>query len=162
MEEEQKKKSVSPIKLTILGIIFIAFLLWLISIIPRVKVEDTQEEARKEREEVVNDMGKLEIEDITIGDGLEAKAGDTVSVHYVGTLTDGTKFDSSKDRGPFSFELGAGRVIRGWDEGVTGMKVGGKRKLTIPPELAYGERGAPPVIGPNAILTFEVELLGIE
>jgi peptidylprolyl isomerase/FKBP-type peptidyl-prolyl cis-trans isomerase FkpA len=104
-----------------------------------------------------------QIEDITTGTGPEAQAGQTVSVHYVGTLTDGTKFDSSRDRGqPFSFPLGAGRVIRGWDVGVAGMQVGGVRKLTIPPEEGYGSRGAGGVIPPDATLVFEVELLGIK
>jgi peptidylprolyl isomerase/FKBP-type peptidyl-prolyl cis-trans isomerase FkpA len=107
--------------------------------------------------------GGLKIEDQKVGTGEPAKAGDTVSVHYTGWLTNGTKFDSSKDRGqPFSFPLGAGRVIKGWDQGVAGMKVGGKRKLTIPPDLAYGPRGAGGVIPPNAELIFEVELLKIQ
>ncbi len=89
-------------------------------------------------------------------------AGKTVSVHYTGKLTDGTKFDSSLDRGdPFSFRLGAGQVIKGWDQGVAGMKVGGKRLLTIPPELGYGQRGFPGAIPPNSTLVFEVELLGV-
>ena len=105
---------------------------------------------------------ELQIEDIRVGDGDEAKAGQSVSVHYVGTLTDGKKFDSSRDRGkPFAFELGAGEVIAGWDQGVAGMKVGGLRKLTIPPHLGYGARGAGGVIGPNATLVFEVELIGV-
>ncbi|AGC48711.1 FKBP-type peptidylprolyl cis-trans isomerase [Myxococcus stipitatus DSM 14675] len=104
----------------------------------------------------------LKIEDSKVGTGDEAKAGQTVSVHYVGTLTDGKKFDSSRDRGqPFSFKLGAGQVIQGWDQGVAGMKVGGVRKLTIPPDLGYGARGAGGVIPPNATLVFEVELLGV-
>ena len=104
----------------------------------------------------------LVIEEITVGSGEEAVTGQTVSVHYTGWLTDGTKFDSSKDRDdPFVFHLGAGQVIRGWDEGVQGMLVGGRRKLTIPPELGYGARGAGGVIPPNATLEFEVELLGI-
>lgn len=97
------------------------------------------------------------------GVGVEAKAGDTVEVHYTGTLEDGSKFDSSLDRGqPFSFPLGAGMVIRGWDEGVVGMKVGEKVRLTIPSELGYGEHGYPPVIPANATLVFEVELLAIK
>jgi len=104
----------------------------------------------------------LTYEDLVEGTGDAAKMGETVSVHYTGWLTDGKKFDSSKDRGqPFPFPLGAGRVIKSWDEGVQGMKVGGKRKLTIPPQLGYGSRGAAGVIPPNAILVFEVELLKI-
>jgi FKBP-type peptidyl-prolyl cis-trans isomerase len=104
----------------------------------------------------------LKVEDLQIGTGAEAVAGKKVTVHYTGTLTDGSKFDSSLDRGrPFDFPLGAGRVIKGWDEGVAGMKVGGKRRLTIPPELGYGARGFPPVIPPNSTLIFEVELLGV-
>lgn len=102
----------------------------------------------------------LIIEDLVAGTGTEAAAGQEVTVHYTGWLTDGKKFDSSKDRDdPFVFPLGGGRVIRGWDEGVQGMKVGGKRKLTIPPGLGYGARGAGGVIPPNATLVFEVELL---
>jgi FKBP-type peptidyl-prolyl cis-trans isomerase FkpA len=103
----------------------------------------------------------LIIDELVIGAGAEAATGQQVTVHYTGWLTNGTKFDSSKDRGdPFIFPLGAGRVIKGWDEGVQGMKVGGKRKLTIPPALGYGARGAGGVIPPNATLVFEVELLG--
>ena len=104
----------------------------------------------------------LIIEDLSLGEGAEATAGKRVTVHYSGWLTDGTKFDSSLDRNdPFDFPLGRGHVIRGWDEGVAGMKVGGKRKLTIPPEMGYGARGAGGVIPPNATLVFEVELLGV-
>lgn len=107
-------------------------------------------------------MADLIIEELVAGDGAEAQTGQNVSVHYTGWLADGTKFDSSVDRGqPFGFPLGAGRVIPGWDQGVVGMKVGGKRKLTIPPHMAYGERGFPGAIPPNATLTFEVELLGV-
>lgn len=105
----------------------------------------------------------LQIEDLTPGTGPEAKAGNTVTVHYVGTLTDGKKFDSSRDRGQgFAFRLGAGQVIKGWDQGVAGMKVGGLRKLTIPPELGYGSQGFPGAIPPNSTLIFEVELLEVK
>ena len=105
---------------------------------------------------------QLQMEDLVVGTGAEAKKGQTVSVHYTGFLTDGKKFDSSKDRGrPFSFALGRGQVIQGWDQGVAGMKVGGKRKLTVPPELGYGAQGFPGAIPPNSTLVFEVELLGV-
>ena len=104
----------------------------------------------------------LQVVDLVKGTGRQAELGDTATVHYTGWLANGTKFDSSLDRKePFSFRLGAGQVIRGWDEGVMGMKVGGKRKLIIPPQLGYGARGAGNVIPPNATLTFEVELLGL-
>ena len=104
----------------------------------------------------------LTYEDQTVGTGKEAKSGDTVDVHYTGWLKDGTKFDSSLDRNQsFSFRLGGGQVIKGWDEGVAGMKVDGKRKLIIPASLGYGQRGFPGAIPPNAELTFEVELVKI-
>lgn len=107
-------------------------------------------------------METLKIEDITVGSGKEAKAKDKVTVHYTGWLTDGKKFDSSLDRGqPFSFTLGVGQVIQGWDQGFAGMKVGGKRKLTIPPHMGYGAHGAGGIIPPNATLVFEVELISV-
>ena len=108
-------------------------------------------------------MQKLEITDQKIGTGSAVKKGDTVVIHYLGTLADGTKFDSSYDRkAPFETQIGVGQVIQGWDEGVIGMQVGGKRKLVIPPEMGYGSQGAGNVIPPNATLTFEVELVGIK
>ncbi|HEX5745239.1 MAG TPA: FKBP-type peptidyl-prolyl cis-trans isomerase [Archangium sp.] len=104
----------------------------------------------------------LQVDDVKVGTGAEATPGKTVTVHYVGTLTNGSKFDSSRDRNQgFTFRLGAGQVIQGWDKGVAGMKVGGVRKLTIPPDMGYGARGFPPVIPPNSTLVFEVELLDV-
>lgn len=106
--------------------------------------------------------GSLGIEDLVVGKGAEATLGDKVKVHYVGTLTSGKEFDSSrKHNEPFDFQIGAGEVIKGWDQGVAGMKVGGKRKLTVPPNLGYGMRGSPPVIPANATLVFEIELLDV-
>jgi FKBP-type peptidyl-prolyl cis-trans isomerase len=110
--------------------------------------------------EVMTPSG-LRITDLEIGSGAEAVAGQTVSVNYRGSLTNGKEFDSSYGRGPFSFRLGGGQVIKGWDEGVAGMKVGGKRRLVIPPDLGYGSRGAGGVIPPDATLIFEVELLRV-
>lgn len=110
-----------------------------------------------------NSTDQLQVTDEKVGDGAEAVAGKTVTVNYVGTLTNGTKFDSSYDRNqPFSFTLGAGQVIKGWDQGVAGMKVGGKRKLVIPPDLGYGAQGAGDKIPPNSTLVFEIELLDVK
>ncbi len=115
------------------------------------------------KEKVVTTASGLKYVDLKVGEGAEAKTGKSVMVDYVGTLVDGTKFDSSYDRRePFPFKIGAGKVIQGWEEGVVGMKVGGKRKLIIPPDLGYGEPGAPPRIPPNATLVFEVELLAVQ
>ena len=123
--------------------------------------EQTQEQQQKEQT-IPMQSKTLQIEDIVVGEGAEAVSGKLISVHYTGTLADGTKFDSSLDRGtPFEFILGTGQVIRGWDQGIEGMKVGGKRKLIIPPELGYGAAGIPGTIPPNSTLVFEVELLDI-
>jgi peptidylprolyl isomerase len=128
--------------------------------VPRLTAAD--EKGNKEGKVVTTDSG-LKYEDLKEGTGDPAKKGDTVEVHYTGRLKDGTKFDSSLDRNrPFSFKLGAGQVIKGWDEGVAGMKVGGKRTLVIPPEMGYGARGAGGVIPPNATLVFDVELLDVK
>jgi FKBP-type peptidyl-prolyl cis-trans isomerase len=123
----------------------------------------TQEATPSSSAGTTQDVTELKIEDLAVGTGAEAKSGKTVTVNYTGWLTDGTKFDSSLDSGtPFSFALGQGAVIAGWDQGVAGMKVGGKRRLTIPPALGYGAAGAGGVIPPNATLVFEVELLGVK
>lgn len=111
---------------------------------------------------VVTTPSGLQMQDVKVGDGPQPQAGQQVTVHYTGWLTDGTKFDSSRDRDePFTFDIGQGEVIQGWDEGVASMNVGGQRRLTIPPDLAYGADGAGGVIPPNATLIFDVELLGV-
>lgn len=111
----------------------------------------------------INNTKKLKITDTQLGEGEAVKTGDTVVMHYKGILDDGTEFDSSyKRNSPFTTTIGIGTVIKGWDQGIPGMKVGGKRKLVIPPDLGYGENGAPPNIPPNATLTFDVELLEIK
>lgn len=125
-------------------------------------VQNQQSSNAPEGQEVTLTSG-LKMQDIKVGTGTEAKAGSTVVVHYTGTLLNGQKFDSSFDHGqPFSFTLGENRVIQGWEQGILGMKVGGKRKLTIPSSLGYGEQGAGNIIPPNATLLFDVELLGVQ
>jgi FKBP-type peptidyl-prolyl cis-trans isomerase FkpA len=143
------------------GLLIVAALLLLYGCGPSAVTTMPGEQANME-EKIVTRSG-LSYVDIVIGTGPAAKEGDKVTVHYTGYFPDGRKFDSSVDRKePFSFRLGAGQVIRGWDEGVATMKVGGKRKLMIPPSLGYGTRGAGGVIPPNADLVFDVELLGIQ
>jgi FKBP-type peptidyl-prolyl cis-trans isomerase len=128
---------------------------------PSVMADDKKSDAKDAK--TVTTASGLKYVDQKVGDGAEAKKGSKVAVHYTGTLESGKKFDSSRDRDePFTLTLGAGMVIKGWDEGLQGMKVGGKRKLIIPPNLGYGERGAGGVIPPNATLIFEVELLKVD
>ncbi|HZZ81729.1 MAG TPA: FKBP-type peptidyl-prolyl cis-trans isomerase [Gemmataceae bacterium] len=142
-----------------IGLIALLFL----AMLAMTAAESEGGDKKKEDEKVITTKSGLKYVDQKVGDGKEAKAGTTVVVHYTGTLTNGKKFDSSRDRNrPFDFELGAGMVIKGWDEGVAGMKVGGKRKLIIPPDLGYGAKGAGNVIPGNATLIFEVELLQVK
>lgn len=133
----------------------------LLSITACTKCTDEQKATNSTTEVETEDTG-LKIDDIQVGTGKEAQSGQTVTVHYTGRFLDGKTFDSSVDRKqPFSFTLGMGQVIKGWDMGVLGMKEGGKRQLTIPPELAYGKRGAGSVIPPNSTLKFDVELISV-
>lgn len=148
------------------GVVILLFVVGIVLFFQRSITDEPPAEVAENEELGENifmpDASGLQTEDIKVGEGAEAAPGKAVSVHYVGTLLNGTKFDSSRDRGEaFTFNLGVGEVIPGWDYGVAGMKVGGIRKLTIPPELAYGENGAPPAIGPNETLVFEVELLEV-
>jgi FKBP-type peptidyl-prolyl cis-trans isomerase len=129
---------------------------------PTVTIEVTPESVATVSATPVAQVDKLIIQDEEVGTGEEAVAGKKVTVNYVGTLTDGTQFDSSYGKTPFTFTLGAGEVIPGWDQGVAGMRVGGKRKLTIPASLGYGSQGIPGAIPGGATLIFEVELLGVE
>jgi len=159
MSEEKKKVE---------GYIFlipVILILFIYSVTKRNKVSSIPSPTPSDNINITKkeNMEELKIEDIKIGEGKEAVNGNTLTVNYSGTLVDGTKFDSSYDRNqPFSFVLGQGRVIKGWDMGLLGMKVGGKRKLTIPSELGYGTQGAGSDIPPNATLIFEVELLKVE
>lgn len=138
--------------IVIIVLLFTGGLFWWSLQPAETKMENTQP--------IKQNITELKIEDMVVGTGPEAKSGDTVTVNYLGTLLNGTKFDSSYDRNqPFSFVLGTGQVIVGWDKGLLGMKAGRKRKLTIPSEMAYGSRGAGGVIGPNEPLIFEIELL---
>jgi len=134
----------------------------LIVMLPFFLVSFAPETGAAENEKAVTTTSGLQLIDLTTGTGREAHVGETAVVHYTGWLTNGTKFDSSKDRNkPFAFQLGAGHVIKGWDEGVVGMKIGGTRKLIIPPQLGYGAHGAGNVIPPNATLIFEINLLDL-
>lgn len=120
-------------------------------------------QSKKPEGELITTLTGLQYQDLTVGTGVEAKTGNSVTVHYVGTLEDGTKFDSSRDRNePFELTLGAGGVIQGWEEGLIGMRVGGIRKLVIPPDLGYGSQAVGDVIPANATLVFEIELLSIK
>ncbi len=155
----------TPIALTI--ILILAIIVGVVNYWGHTEIQNIRLEAAElnipEKEEIKEEeTEEVKIEILEEGNGEEAKNGDTISVHYIGTLKDGTKFDSSLDRGqPFAFILGIGQVIKGWDLGVLGMKVGEKRKLTIPSALGYGKTGVPGVIPPDAVLVFEIELLSI-
>jgi FKBP-type peptidyl-prolyl cis-trans isomerase len=144
-----------------LGLLFVAVAFG-VATLAAVETNAQEKDKSKVKEKKVGDA-VLKYEDLKEGEGKEAKKGDTVEVHYTGWLTNGKKFDSSVDRKmPFEFKLGVSRVIEGWHAGIAGMKKGGKRKLTIPPELAYGRDGRPPTIPGNATLIFEVELLNFK
>jgi peptidylprolyl isomerase len=157
-----EKRRSQQVTLVVIGVVVIAVLALAIFLAIRANQAKSVATSATTGQTITTASG-LQILDEVIGTGVEAKTGDFVSVHYTGTLTDGTKFDSSLDRGtPIEFTIGAGEMIKGWDEGVVGMKVGGKRKLTIPPDLAYGAAGRPPVIPANATLIFELQLVEIK
>lgn len=152
----------SAIAVLVIGIILLGIGSFFIFHVSDSVIPASQPEPTKKMDTKTQDVKNLKIEDIKIGTGPEVKSGDTISINYTGTLTDGTKFDSSYDRKePFETQIGVGQVIKGWDEGVIGMKVGGKRKLTIPPDLGYGSQAVGPIPA-NSTLIFEVELMGIK
>jgi FKBP-type peptidyl-prolyl cis-trans isomerase len=158
---ERARKRAAKVRNQRIAIIVIVFLLLAVGGYSLFKSQTPSAPEISDADFITTTSG-LQYQDLEVGAGAEAKPGDQVSVHYTGWLEDGTKFDSSLDRNePFQFQLGAGMVIQGWDEGVSGMKVGGKRKLIIPSDLGYGAAGAGGVIPPNATLIFDVELLAI-
>ena len=161
MEEDQG--GILNKRILFLGILVLVGAIAVIAFKVRVPESWKAQEAPTQENVMEEKQTELKIEDIVVGSGEEAIAGKKVTVNYEGTLENGTKFDSSYDRGtPFSFNLGAGEVIEGWDKGVSGMKVGGKRRLVIPSSLGYGSQGAGGVIPPDATLVFEIELLKVE
>lgn len=160
--------SVQPhryLRLLLCGIVLVV--VWMVTVLPAiasVPLEASTEAAGLMSDStVITTPSGLQYEDLVVGSGAQPQAGNRVTVHYTGTLTDGRVFDSSRDRGqPFQFQIGVGQVIKGWDEGVGSMQVGGRRRLIIPPNLGYGARGAGGVIPPNATLIFDVELLDVK